>query len=86
MNIPSKQYRKTEARPTPIGANASIRWMDETLHPEAEIERHRVYFAFGESDLDDDSIFHFFIDESALHDYIEYPYAGFAISDYELVF
>ena len=72
--------------PKPIGATASIRWMDETFHPEDAIERHQVYFTFMESDIDCADTFHYFSDVSALEAYMEYPDECFAISNYELVF
>jgi hypothetical protein len=70
------------------GATAKIQWIDESFHPEMEVESHLVdiKFYYDGSDSEEDNTFYSFEDADALKDYSECPDGEFAILDYDLVF
>lgn len=85
---------------TAIGANAKIKWLDETSHPEHKVESYEVYFSFSDepdfselkgNEVDnhgvrDDQIFFYVEDEEALKELIEYPSEFMVFSNYDIVY
>ncbi|CAB4222581.1 hypothetical protein UFOVP1655_141 [uncultured Caudovirales phage] len=73
----------------PIGANVKIKWIDETFHPEHEVETSWVHFSFSKEPTFDDSVddlmvedqygirdydIFFYVDkEKGLQELMEYP-------------
>lgn len=83
-----------------IGAQAVVKWIDETFHPEHEVDTHKVYISFSDepdfsackgNEVDDygvhdSNIFTYMESEKALQDYIDYPDESFAVLGYDLVY
>jgi hypothetical protein len=85
----------------PIGANVKIKWIDETFHPEHEVETYWVHFSFSEEPdfsestgeevdqhgVHDWDIFYYVANEKELEDLMnDDPYDGYVILDYKLVY
>lgn len=84
-----------------IGANVKLKQIDETFHPEHEVETWMGYISFSDvpdfdlctgNELDDfgvrDSEIFTYMEygEKELQDYMDYPEESYAILDYDLVY
>lgn len=84
-----------------IGATAKIKYIDETFHPEHQVETHKVYISFSNvpdfdlclgNEVDDfgirDSEIFAYMEYGLkeLQDYMDYPEDSYAILDYDLVY
>lgn len=85
---------------TPIGANVTIRYIDETFHPEHQVETYKSYISFSNvPDFDlmkgnekddfgvrDSDILAYMNNEEELQEYMDYPDDSYAIVGYDLVY